>query len=260
MSERTGKRWYGWLDVVAAVGAAISTLGLVAWMVKAPPEWATVPRYLLILPASLVAYRFGRRTAWIAAAAGALLILVSLVGAFATGGLSSHVVEGLLASGLLFSATPLVARWGEQHKPIEALDVLQRIGQELNATLDLDHILRLVLNEAVQAAGATHGNVMLRDRSTGGMRLQVAVGYSDEESARIEELLTSPQGSIVSEVLEIGKPVLTANAGVEEHSVCVRTGTRSALTVPIFFEDRSNTLKQDKAHFLCLSSPAFYPA
>ncbi len=238
MSERTGKRWYGWLDVVAAVGAAISTLGLVAWMVKAPPEWATVPRYLLILPASLVAYRFGRRTAWIAAAAGALLILVSLVGAFAIGGLSSHVVEGLLASGLLFSATPLVARWGEQHKPIEMLDVLQRIGQELNATLDLDHILRLVLNEAVQAAGATHGNVMLRDRSTGGMRLQVAVGYSDEESARIEELLTSPQGSIVSEVLEIRKPVLTANAGVEEHSVCVRTGTRSALTVPIFFEDR----------------------
>ena len=402
--------------MVAAVGAAVSTLGLVAWIVKAPPEWATVLRYLLILPASLVAYRFGRQTAWIAATS-ALLIFASLVGAFAASALSPQVVERLLASGLLFPASLLVARWGEQHKPVEAtsqqpldeetvlghigitinggldprttldailsstgqlipydvaeitlwdeerqhcvtqgwggdrayaqeaeggytldegytgwiarnrrtlfipdvqarrdvrpkldtpehpfgsyigiplqsrghfvgtlelasyqrdafsehdletlraignqaavaienarlygetdeelrrrveaLNVLQRISRELNATLDLDHILRLVLEEAVWAAGATHGNVMLKDKGTGRVRLQVAVGYSDEESARIEELLTSPQASVVSEVLETGKPVLTADARVEKRSVCVRVDTRSALTVPIFFE------------------------
>ncbi len=418
MSEQTSKHRYRGPDVAAAVGAAVLTLGLVAWVVKAPPEWATVPRYLLILPASLIAYRFGRRMAWIAAAVGALLILASLVAAFVTGGLSPRVVEGLLASGLLFPATLLVARWGEQHKPVEALlprpldeaavlsrigttvsggldlrttldailsstaqlisydvaeitlwdeerqccvtqgwggdrayawaaggcysldegytgwialhrrtlfipdvqarrdvrprldtpehpfrsyigiplqsggrfvgtlefasyqrdafskrdletlraignqaaiaienarlygetgeelrrrvealNILQRISRELNATLDLDHILRLVLEEAVGAAGATHGNVMLRDRGTGHVRLQVAVGYSDEESARIEELLTS-QVSIVSEVLETGKPVLTTDARMEERPVCVRTGTRSALTVPIFFEEQ----------------------
>lgn len=124
----------------------------------------------------------------------------------------------------------------ELRRRAEALDVLQRISQELNATLDRDHILRLVLKEAVRAAGATHGNVMLRDRSTGRVRLQVAIGYSDEESAHIEELLTSLQGSVVSEVLETGKPVLIADARVEEPSVCAQTGTRSALTVPIFFE------------------------
>nr|HID12720.1 GAF domain-containing protein [Anaerolineae bacterium] len=419
MNEQTEKRRFRWPGVVAAIGTAALTLSLVVWMVKAPPEWATVPRYLLLLPAGLVAYQFGHRMAWIAAVAGALLILLSLIGAFATEGLSPHVIEGLLASGLLFPTTLLVARWRERRKPagappqrpsdeaavlarigttisggldlrttldailsstrqlipydiaeitlwdeerqccvtqgwggdrayawetggvynldegytgwiarhrrflfipdvqarrdvrpkldapaypfrsyigiplqsrgrfigtlelvsyqkdafserdletlraigsqaaiaienarlygqtdeelrrrVEALSVLQRISRELNATLDLDHILRLLLEEAVRAAGATHGNVMLRDRNTGRVRLQVAVGYSDEEKACIEELLTLPQESIVAEVLETGKPVLIADARLEGRLVCGRPGTRSALTVPIFFEEQ----------------------
>ena len=125
----------------------------------------------------------------------------------------------------------------ERKRAEEALHRLQRVSREMNATLDLDHILRLVLEEAVQAADATHGNVMLRDRDTGRMQLQVAVGYSDEETDRIEEFLTSSQEGVVSEVLETGKPVLIADVQMEERSVCVRTDTRSAMTVPIFFEE-----------------------
>ncbi|MDY6874897.1 MAG: GAF domain-containing protein [Chloroflexota bacterium] len=423
MSERTGKRWYEWPDVAAAVGAAVSTLGLVAWMVQAPLEWAAVPRYLLVLLAILVVYWFGHRKAWIAVS-GVLFTFVSLVTVFVAGGPSLYLVEWLLASGLLFPVALLVTRqggqdeslvkvpsqrpadeaavlsrvditssddpdlritldtilsnisqlisydiagitvwdeerqccmtqgwrgdliyaqeaaeghipgytldeeytdwiahhrdtlsipdvqaWRDAHSKLgmpkhlfrsyigvplqsrgrfvgtlelasyhrgtfserdletlrvigiqaadaienarlyretneelrrraEALDALQRISQELNSTLDRDHILRLVLQEAVRVADATQGNVMLRDRSTGRVWLQVESSYSDDESARIGELLASPQGSIVSRVLETGKPFLIADAQVEEQSVYGPTGTRSALIVPIFFEEQ----------------------
>jgi len=120
----------------------------------------------------------------------------------------------------------------------EALSALQRVSRELSATLNLDHILQLLLEEAVRVAGATFGNVMLRDRDTGRVRLQVAIGYSDEERSRTEEFLISSRGSVVSEVLETGKPVLTADAQMEARPVCMRTDTRSALTVPILFEEQ----------------------
>ena len=79
MHRRAGVHQYRWPDAIVALGAAVLTLGLAVWMVKATPEWATVQRYLLILPTSLVTYWFGRRAARPASAAGVLLISLILI-------------------------------------------------------------------------------------------------------------------------------------------------------------------------------------
>ena len=116
MSEQVAGRQYGWPGWVVAAGAMILALGLVAWMMS-PVEWASVARFLLLLPAGLVAYRFGRRAAWCGAAVGVLLILLSLIGSFSTAGLTPELVTGLLAGGLLFPITLWAAGLGERRRP-----------------------------------------------------------------------------------------------------------------------------------------------
>ena len=121
---------------------------------------------------------------------------------------------------------------------IDELTALQRTMQELNATLDLDHVLQLVLESAVQTTGATHGNVMLMSLDTGNLVLRVAHGYSAQEEATIEELLLHPDEESVSlQVAQSGQARIVPDALQEPCTVCVRADTRSALVVPIFYQD-----------------------
>jgi len=116
MSEREKRRWYMGSGVGAALIAAILALVLMTWMMSYP-HWASVLRYLLILPVALVAYRFDRRAALGAAALGALLILLSLL--LTAPSTAVGVVNGLLAGGLLFPVALLIAQWKEQRRPTE---------------------------------------------------------------------------------------------------------------------------------------------
>lgn len=120
----------------------------------------------------------------------------------------------------------------------EALGRLQRVSSEINSTLKLEDILQRVLEEAIPATAATHGHVILRDQVTKHFQLEVAAGYSDEETTRIEEWINSPSKHIVSQVLETGEPVVVNHARLEEYQICVRADVRSALAVPIFFENQ----------------------
>jgi PAS domain S-box-containing protein len=128
-------------------------------MLLAPPHWSAVPRYLLVLPVGLIACCFGRRAAFLAAAAGASLILVSLGGASVLGMLPSPVVSsvvaGLLAGGLLFPVALWAAQWGEwRRRPVEppswqparGAEVARRIGSMLRKDLVLSLDLRTTLD------------------------------------------------------------------------------------------------------------------
>ena len=271
MSGRADKR-SEWPDVIVAVGAAVLTLGMGAWMVQAPSEWVAVPRYLLILPVGLVAYWFGYRMAWLAAAGGALLVLVSLGGTLVAercpelveGGLSPQLVEGLLAGGLLFPVALASARWGARREPatvssqrlldeelrrrMEALSGLQRVSREINATFDLRHILPLVLEEAMRLGRTKQGVIVLREATsppelggTGGgrdeLRLEVCEGYSEAEKDRIRAILRAPEAHpALAEMLNTGRSLLVPDVITEEGRVSVKPETRSVLIVPIFYE------------------------
>jgi PAS domain S-box-containing protein len=121
---------------------------------------------------------------------------------------------------------------------VDELMAVQRITQELNATLDLDRILQVVLGSAVQTTGASHGNVMLMDLDTGGLTLRIAEGYSAGEQARISQELLDPDGdSVTRQVVESGQSRIVDDAARESGMVCVRDDTRSALVVPVFYQD-----------------------
>ncbi len=120
---------------------------------------------------------------------------------------------------------------------LDELTALQRITQELNATLSLDTVLHTVLEAALQTTGATHGNVMLLDMETGRLALRVAQGYSPEEVEAIRQVLLQPgREDLTSLVVSSGEPRLIQDARQQSYAVCVKEGTLSALAVPILYQ------------------------
>mgnify|MGYP001043728319 CR=1 FL=1 len=120
---------------------------------------------------------------------------------------------------------------------IDELTFLQRTTQEINATLALDRILKTVLELALQNTGATHGEAMLINLTTGDMTLRAAMGYTPAEKASAERSLQQPEaGSIALQVAESGQARLVEDAERESCVVCARLDTRSALIVPIVTE------------------------
>jgi PAS domain S-box-containing protein len=118
---------------------------------------------------------------------------------------------------------------------VDELMALQRITQELNATLERDHILQAVLESAIQTTGATHGNVILRDLATGQFTLRAAHGYSADEQAAIEDMLRHlASQSLTLQVVQGGKARIVDDTSLEPTAVGVRADTRSAMAVPIF--------------------------
>ncbi len=118
------------------------------------------------------------------------------------------------------------------------LTTLQRTMQELNATLELDRILHLLLESAVQTVGATHGNVMLMDLESGQFALRAARGYvAAEETAIAERLLDLDEDDVIYQVAQSRQARIVDDTTQEPAVRCVRDDTRSALVVPIFYED-----------------------
>jgi PAS domain S-box-containing protein len=120
---------------------------------------------------------------------------------------------------------------------LEELEALQRTMEELNATLELDHVLGIVLESAVQTTRATHGNVMLLDVDSGSFLLRAASGYSEDQEAGIEELLLDlGDQSLVMQVAQSGEARNVEDTELEAGPVCIRGDTRSALAVPVLYQ------------------------
>lgn len=121
---------------------------------------------------------------------------------------------------------------------VDELVALQRTMQELNATLERDRILEVVLELAVRTTQATYGGVMLQDEETGRFALRTAHGYTSEEEGVVDRLLLEPSpAGLLQGVIHGGQPRIVDDAGQETWVERVRGDTRSALVVPILYQD-----------------------
>ncbi len=115
---------------------------------------------------------------------------------------------------------------------LNELTVLSRIGQELNSTLDLEHILNLMLKEAVQATNATHGNVNLMNWVTGALEVRTTFGFSSE-ALTPQELSVALGRGIISRAVQTGQPVVVDDVTLDPDYIGAVPGTRSEVAVPI---------------------------
>jgi two-component system NtrC family sensor kinase len=111
---------------------------------------------------------------------------------------------------------------------------LHRISSTLAASIDLQEILSIVLEQAVRTTRAERGYILLRDAPHGPLKVQCAY-MLDEEVIASKPFEISR--SIVEQVARDGEPILTANAKEDPrfsgHDSVIAYELRSILCVPI---------------------------
>src|SRR6202142_34009 len=110
---------------------------------------------------------------------------------------------------------------------------LAKIGGVVNSSLELDEVLRIVMDNIVHLTRAERGFLMLRNEK-GEMVTRVARNW-EQESIKSNEAATSR--TIVQRVIESGDPIITTNAQ-EDHRFSgqesiVALNLRSILCVPL---------------------------
>ncbi len=145
--------------------------------------------------------------------------------------LPPYVVEDLttLATNL--------SRLGLQMEVFEAehgnLMALADIGQVINSSLELDEVLRIVMDNIVRLTRAERGFLMLRNERDE-MVTRMARNW-EQESIKAGEAATSR--TIVQRVIDSGEPVVTTNAQEDQRfsgqESIVALNLRSILCVPL---------------------------
>jgi len=122
--------------------------------------------------------------------------------------------------------------------PGERLDLLYRLSQTFNSSLDLDQVLNLVMDEVIAATHAERGFVVLRE-SDGGLAFRAARGMDRET---IDDPGFQISRGVVEWVAEEGQPVLTRDAQAHgqfgERASIRELGLRSILCVPLELRER----------------------
>jgi PAS domain S-box-containing protein len=125
----------------------------------------------------------------------------------------------------------------------EQIDAFQRehnnmlaladVGQVINSSLELDEVLRIVMDNIVRLTKAERGFLMLRDEK-GEMVTRMGRNW-EMESINSSELTVSR--SVVGRVIETGEPIVTTNAQEDKRFVgqesIVAFNLRSILCVPL---------------------------
>jgi len=145
-----------------------------------------------------------------------------------------------LPGGLLDHLSSLETSLSRIAEKIEAFETehsnlmaLANVGQVVNSSLELDEVLRIVMDNIVRLTRAERGFLMLRDEK-GQMVTSMARNW-EKESINQSELTVSR--TIVQRVTDTGEPVVTTNAQ-EDHRFqgqesIVAFNLRSILCVPL---------------------------
>ncbi len=146
--------------------------------------------------------------------------------------------------GVLEGLTKLeetLANLGEKIQTFETehsnLIALTDIGQAVNSTLELDEVLRIVMDNIVRLTRSERGFLMLRDES-GQMAIRIARNW---EKASIDSTELTVSRTVVQRVIDSGEPIITTNAQEDQRfsgqASIVAFNLRSILCVPLKVKD-----------------------
>jgi signal transduction histidine kinase/DNA-binding response OmpR family regulator len=88
---------------------------------------------------------------------------------------------------------------------LHELETLTRIGRTVTAMLNLDDVLRTVVEEAVQLTGAEEGSLLLLDEGSGELYMRASKNF-DDDFARAFRLHV--RDSLAGQVMKTGDPIL----------------------------------------------------
>jgi len=85
------------------------------------------------------------------------------------------------------------------------VDIIGRVGRSITSVLDLDRVLKRIVEAAVELTGAEEGSVLLVDKVTGELYMRSAQNFNDEF---VRTFRLPVQDSLAGKVLRNGKPIL----------------------------------------------------
>ena len=142
-----------------------------------------------------------------------------------------EALEGLSqAEGEIERLAKLIANTEAQFRHMLALT---EIGQAVNSTLELDEVLRIVMDNIVGLSHAERGFLMLKDE-TGSLVTRVARNWEKESIKPAESAISH---TVIQKVVESGEAILTTNAQQDprlsgQESI-IAFNLRSILCVPL---------------------------
>ena len=111
-------------------------------------------------------------------------------------------------------------------------EVLARVGNVINSSLEPQEVLDRVLGEAVRVMQATSGSIVIIDPHTQLLEIEVAIGLSPQ--ARQTKLAIGR--GVTGWVAKTGKPLRVPDVTADSRYVSVRKDVRSELAVPLLVE------------------------
>lgn len=121
----------------------------------------------------------------------------------------------------------------------EALTALYESGQAVNSTIDLDEVLKQLMDHIISLTGSERGFLMLHDEESGELEFKIARNVDRET---IDSQSFEVSRTIVNRVFNDREPIVTTNAEADprfatQESI-VAYSLRSILCVPLIVRDR----------------------
>lgn len=116
---------------------------------------------------------------------------------------------------------------------VDVLETLSNVGRSVTASLDLDEVLMLVVDAAVEITGAEEGSLLILDESTGELNMRAARNFNDE-FVRTFSLPISD--TLAGDVVRTGKPAILDEKSPQK----IKTSylVKSLIYVPLKIQDR----------------------
>lgn len=116
---------------------------------------------------------------------------------------------------------------------LHKLQALQKVSSQITSSLDLDHVLRTVVDASVDFTQAEEGSLLLLDEVTGELYMRASRNFQEDF---VKTFRLPVQDSLVGQVISAGKPLLID--GTKPHKIVSSYLVHSILYVPLKIENR----------------------
>lgn len=118
------------------------------------------------------------------------------------------------------------------------LEIINEVGQKISSVLNLEDLLKLMLNKYIETSGSDRSSIMLFDEETGTLTTNIARASSDN----LELFNVDPNTGLAGHVYQTGKPVLIRDAENSEELKQLKKGAPvypgSLMSIPLVVKDR----------------------
>lgn len=104
-----------------------------------------------------------------------------------------------------WSSTKVARQTGSLIKQVDSLKELEIIGRSVTASLDLDHVLKVIVDAAVNLTGSEEGSLLVLDENSGELVMRASRNFQDE-FVRTFRLPVSD--TLAGQVVKTGLPIL----------------------------------------------------